>query len=330
MNSFGRIFRIHVYGESHGEEVGVIIDGIPAGIQLNVEDFKNDLLRRQGGNQKGTTPRKESDEPFIRSGLFNGHTTGTPLSIAFKNENTRSETYTKQRDIPRPGHADFVAHQKYKGYEDYRGGGHFSARLTVGIVAAGVVAKKVMKHLYPEKEIDIQAAIKEVGGENNIEDGIAKAIQLKDSIGGIIECTVNGLPLGVGGPFWGKTDALLAYAMMSIPAVKGIEFGAGFKAAQMTGSEHNDAIIDVEGTTATNHAGGVTGGISNGNPLVFRVVVKPTSSTPKTQHSWNSATHKTEDFSVKGRHDLCVALRAPVIIEAMTAIVLADLLLCGS
>lgn len=327
MNSFGRLFRVSIFGESHGTEIGVVLDGVPAGIPLPKEDFLPDLERRKGGIQKGTTPRKEEDEPVFRSGIFNGYSTGTPLSIIFENKNIHSEAYQKQRAIPRPGHADFVAHEKFGGYEDYRGGGHFSARLTVGIVAAGVVARKMLQHRFPNNNINITAKVTEVGGCSDIEKGLQKAISLKDSIGGIIECTTIGLPIGLGEPFWDSLESLLAHAMFAIPALKGIEFGAGFNAAKMTGTEHNDTILDESGKTKTNNAGGIVGGLSNGNPLIFRIAVKPTASTPKEQVSWNRENGKMEAFSVKGRHDLCVALRAPVIVEAMTALVLADLTL---
>ncbi|MDE3125784.1 MAG: chorismate synthase [Bacteroidota bacterium] len=321
MNSFGRIFRVQIFGESHGESVGVCIDGIPAGLPLAVSDFLSDIERRKGGMQKGTTPRQESDLPIFKSGLFNNFTTGAPLTILFENNNTRSADYSKQRANPRPGHADFVAHQKYGGFEDYRGGGHFSGRLTVALVAAGVIAKKLLQN------ITIKATITEVGGLASVEAGLEKAIAAKDSVGGIVECTVIGLPIGLGEPFFDSVESLLAHAVFAIPAIRGIEFGTGFAAAKMFGSEHNDAIVSPNGSTETNHAGGVVGGITNNNPLVFRVAVKPTSSTPKEQTSLNWDSNEVETFSIKGRHDLCIALRVPVVLEAVTAIVLADLML---
>lgn len=332
MNSFGRIFRISVFGESHGACVGVVIDGCPAGLALNEADFAADLERRKGGQGKGTTPRKEDDTPIFKSGVFNGKTTGFPITILFENKNTRSEDYEKQRSIPRPGHADWVAHQKFGGYEDYRGGGHFSARLTTGIVAAGVIAKKLLTLGLSANEdknipISITASITEIGGEQDTEKGLQKAIEAKDSVGGIIECVVKGMPVGLGEPYFDSLESVLAQIVFAIPAVRGIEFGTGFAAAKMFGSEHNDAIEAMSGKTRTNHAGGIVGGISNGNDLVFRIAVKPTSSTPQKQNSLNWDTGKTEDFSVKGRHDLCVALRAPVIVEAVTAIALADFML---
>ncbi len=321
MNSFGRLFRISIFGESHGESVGITIDGCPAGLSLQAEDLLPDLERRKGGIQKGTTPRQEADFPIFKSGLFNNKTTGFPLTILFENNNTRSEDYNKQRSIPRPGHADWVANQKFGGHEDYRGGGHFSARLTTGLVAAGAIAKKLMP------ELRIEAKVTEIGGEKDTEKGLQNAIEARDSVGGIVECRVTGLPVGLGEPYFDSLESVLAHILFAIPAVRGVEFGTGFAAAAMYGSAHNDAIEDITGKTRTNHAGGVVGGISNGNEMVFRLAVKPTSSTSKTQNSLNWETGTTEDFSIKGRHDLCVALRAPVIVEAVTAIVLADCML---
>ena len=269
MNSFGRLFRVHIFGESHGDCVGLTIDGCPAGLDLSADDFITDIERRKGGG-KGATPRVESDIPQFKTGLFNGKTTGAPLTILFENTNTRSADYEKQRAIPRPGHADFTAHKKAGGFEDYRGSGHFSGRLTVCLVAAGVIAKKIMQG------IKIESSILEIGGESDIEKGLQKAIAAKDSIGGIIDCKVNGLPVGLGEPFFDSAESLISHAVFAIPAVKAIEFGAGFAAAKMFGSEHNDAIIDSAGKTKTNHAGGIVGGITNGNELVFRIAVKPT------------------------------------------------------
>jgi chorismate synthase len=331
LNSFGRIFRVNIFGESHGESAGINIDGCPAGLSLSAEDFVTDIERRKGGTQKGTTPRKEDDIPIFKSGLFNGKTTGAPITILFENKNTRSGDYEKQRSVPRPGHADFVAHAKFGGNEDYRGGGHFSGRLTVCLVAAGVIAKKLLD-LTPdpspkERGVMINASILEIGGETDLEKGLQKAIDAKDSIGGIVECRVNGLPVGLGEPFFDSVESVISHAVFAIPAVRGIEFGTGFAAARMFGVDHNDAIEDTNGKTTTNHAGGVVGGISNGNELVFRIAIKPTSSTPKEQETLNWETGKIEPFSVKGRHDLCIALRVPVVLEAVTAMVLADLLL---
>ncbi|HZF63788.1 MAG TPA: chorismate synthase [Chitinophagaceae bacterium] len=321
MNTFGTSFRLNIFGESHGSEVGIIIDGCPAGLDLSQDDFTADIERRKGGTQKGTTPRQETDLPIFKSGVFKNKTTGAPLTIVFENNNTRSSDYEKHRPFPRPGHADFVAHKKFGGNEDFRGGGHFSGRLTVCLVAAGVVAKKLLN------SISITANLLEIGGEQDLEKGLQKAIDAKDSIGGIVECVVKGLPIGLGEPFFGSVESLLAHAAFSIPAVKGIEFGAGFLAAKMLGSEHNDPIMDMEGKTASNNAGGVVGGITNANDLVFRIAIKPTSSTPKDQQTLNWETGTVETFSVKGRHDLCIALRVPPVLEAITACVLTDLMM---
>lgn len=483
MNSFGRLFRVSIFGESHGESVGIVIDGCPAGLSLTIQDFLPDLERRKGGTQKGTTPRQEEDLPIFKSGIFNNTTTGAPITILFENKNTRSSDYERQRDIPRPGHADFVAHKKFGSFEDYRGSGHFSGRLTVALVAAGVIAKKMLnlietspqtplqrrgasgdpgipgyitnsaeqwktlsefakqnrknvteaedklwqeirnrkikgckfrrqhpiagyipdfvclekklvveidgdyhnedeqkkydiartawlkennyrlirftneqvlqqmpavleeigKNLLSETNppsplerelegevvdgVEVTATILEIGGEKDLDKGLQKAIDNKDSIGGIIECRATGLPVGLGEPFFDSVESVLSHIVFAIPAVRGIEFGTGFAAAKMFGSEHNDAIEDMSGKTKTNHAGGVVGGLTNGNELVFRIAIKPTSSTPKEQTTLNWETEKVETVSVKGRHDLCIALRVPVILEAVTAIVLADLLM---
>jgi chorismate synthase len=320
MNSFGRLFRVSIFGESHGECVGINVDGCPAGLPLSVDDFTTDIERRKAG-AKGTTPRKEADLPRIMNGVFNGKTTGAPITILFDNTNTRSGDYEKQRAVPRPGHADFVASRKYGGFEDFRGGGHFSGRLTVCLVAAGVIAKKLLNN------IEVAATILEIGGEADPEVGLQKAIGAKDTIGGIVECKVNGLPIGLGEPFFDSAESVISHAVFAIPAVRGIEFGTGFAAAKMFGSEHNDSIESMDGKTTTNHAGGIVGGITNSNELVFRIAIKPTSSTPKVQQTINVETGEIEDFSVKGRHDLCIALRVPVVLEAVTAFVLADLMM---
>ncbi len=307
-----------IFGESHGAAVGVTIDGCPAGIPLTPEDFLPDLQRRKAG-ATGTTPRKEDDLPEIISGVFNGHTAGSPITILFRNNNTQSKDYDAIKKTPRPGHADFVLNKKYNGFNDYRGGGHSSGRLTLALVAAGVIAKKILTG------IKIQAKLIEAGGDTDIETAINKAVEKQDSIGGIIECRASGLPIGIGEPFFDSVESNISHLVFSIPATKGIEFGSGFAATKMTGSEHNDAIIDEQGTTKTNNAGGVNGGITNGNELVFRVAIKPTSSTPQEQHTWNNESQSVEPFTVKGRHDLCIALRAPVVVEAAAAIALADL-----
>ena len=339
MNTFGNRFRVSIFGESHGPRIGVTVDGVLPGMPLGEEDFAEDLGRRKAG-ALGTTPRTEDDFPQIVSGVYNGRTTGAPLTILFRNENTRSEDYEGFREHPRPGHADFTANLKFDGFNDPRGGGHFSGRLTLAVVAAGVVAKKM---LYFAK---FHAQLIEVGGLKDAAawpDALKAAQEEGDSLGGIVECTVEGLPIGLGEPFWNSVESQVSHAVFSIPGVRGIEFGDGFQASRMKGSEHNDPFPEhhcqhhhEDGEEhhcchhdepdhqccgrhkhpqppVTNHAGGVNGGLTNGNPLVFRVAFKPTASIAKA--------------GIPGRHDVCFALRTPVIVEAMAAIVLADLAL---
>ena len=351
MNTFGNRFRVSIFGESHGPRIGVTLDGVLPGIPLSEEDFAEDLGRRKAG-ALGTTPRVEDDFPQIVSGVFDGHTTGAPLTILFRNENTRSEEYEQFRQHPRPGHADFTANLKFGGFNDIRGGGHFSGRLTLGIVAAGVVAKKMMHFA------KFHAALTEVGGladSSAWPDALKAAAAEGDSLGGVVECRVEGLPIGLGEPFWDSVESYISHAVFAIPGVRGIEFGDGFAASRMKGSEHIDlfpehACCHGEGEgchhdapdhecchgkgdchserseeshccgrhkhiqpPVTNHAGGVNGGITNGNPVVFRVAFKPTASIAKA--------------GVPGRHDVCFALRTPVIVESMAAIALVDLAL---
>lgn len=365
MNTFGNNFKVSIFGESHGPAIGVTVDGVFAGIPLSEEDFTDDILRRKSG-APGTTPRIEADVPEILSGVYQGHTTGAPITVIFRNENTRPEDYESFRKHPRPGHADFTANLKFGGYNDPRGGGHFSGRLTLGIVAAGVIAKKMVHFA------DIRAKLVAVGGSGNPDtwDALLKAAEQDgDSLGGVVECVAAGLPIGMGEPFWDSVESKISHAVFAIPGVRGIEFGDGFAASAMRGSEHNDPFPehechhdepdhqcchgggedhecchgDEEGHECchggedghechhdqgeehhccgrhkrvqpplTNHAGGVNGGLTNGNPLVFRVAFKPTSSIAKA--------------GIPGRHDVCFALRTPVVVEAMTAIVLADFL----
>lgn len=321
MNTFGRLFRISILGESHGASVGVLLDGVPAGLSFSDEDFTADMERRKGGKAPGTTPRQEEDRPIFQTGFFHGRTTGAPLLILFENRNTRSGAYDHLQNTPRPGHADWVAQKKYGGFADMRGSGHFSGRLTAGLVAAGVIAKKLME------PIQIEATLLEVGGRKDIAQAVADAMAAEDSIGGLVECRVKGLPAGLGEPFFDSVESLVAHAVFAIPAIKAIEFGDGWAAAQARGSEFNDAIENVEGHTRTNRSGGINGGISNGNELVFRVAVKPTSSINAVQRTVDMNTGEQTDLSVGGRHDACIALRVPVVLEAVTAVVLADLLM---
>ncbi len=320
VNSFGRVLRVSIFGESHGEALGIVVDGCPAGVPLTLEDFEPDLGRRRSG-AKGTTPRQEADAPELLSGVANETTTGAPLTIIFRNQNVRSADYAKLKDVPRPGHADFVARVKFGGFADRRGGGHFSGRVTVGLVAAGVIAKKLLG------EMDIQARLIEAGGSEDIDRAVDRGEAENDSVGGIIECRVNNVPAGLGEPFFDSLESQLAHIVFAIPAIRGLEFGTGFRAASMFGSQHNDNIVDVDGTTETNHAGGINGGISNGNEIVFRIAVKPPSSISRAQRTMNMQTGKLEDLTIEGRHDKCIALRVPPVLEAATAIVLADCML---
>ena len=340
MNTFGRNFRVQVFGESHGEAIGVVVDGVKAGMPLCKEDFMEDIFRRKSG-AKGTTPRIESDEPEFLSGVFEGHTTGAPLAIIFRNNNTRSFDYEALREVPRPGHADFTASVKWNGFNDPRGGGHFSGRLTLPLVAAGVIAKKQCRTSLSEQfgsnDISFQAGLKEIGGETDPSkwDALLEETSREgDSLGGIVECRIDNVPAGLGNPFFDSVEALLSHAVFSIPGVRGIEFGDGFSAARMKGSEHNDPLmlhterpgLAPSGVKSTkNGAGGINGGITNGAPIVFRVAFKPTSSIAKTQKTLNIKTGETVSLNVPGRHDVCFALRTPVIVEAVAAIVLADL-----
>jgi chorismate synthase len=345
MNTFGRKFRVSIFGESHGEAIGVVLDGVPAGLELSEEDFVKDIDRRRSG-AKGTTPRKESDKPQIVSGVFEGHTTGAPLTILFKNENTKSQDYSLFAAMPRPGHADLTAALKWDDCQDPRGGGHFSGRLTLPVVAAGVVAKKIIADATILDDTpcnEISARIIELGGipaetpaqegdpclsdiQKTWQDAIDVAIKEGDSLGAVIECTVPDIDPGYGEPFWDSVESVLAHGVFSIPGVRGVEFGDGFKAAAMKGSQHNDPI-GADGRPVRNGAGGINGGITNGAPIVFRAAFKPTSSIRKAQETFNFATGKMDSLEVPGRHDVCFALRAPVVVEAVTAITLADLIL---
>ena len=347
MNTFGRKFRVNIFGESHGELIGVVLDGVPAGLELAEEDFTKDILRRKSG-AKGTTPRIEADKPRIVSGVYEGHTTGAPLTIVFENMNTRSKDYSLFADMPRPGHADLTAALKWDDCQDPRGGGHFSGRLTLPVVAAGVVAKKILEDatILDDTPVNaVEARIVELAGisllgvtdENQTQcsqgtipavwqQAIDQAIQEGDSLGAVVECVVPSIDPGYGEPFWDSVESQIAHAVFAIPGVRGIEFGDGFRAAAMKGSEHNDPI-GADGRPTRNGAGGVNGGITNGAPLTFRVAFKPTSSIRKPQQTFNFAKGETDTLEIPGRHDVCFALRAPVVVEAMTAIVLADLVL---
>lgn len=324
MDSFGQHFRLEIFGASHAPCVGVTLRDVPAALPLSPDDFTADLLRRKSG-ATGTTPRVEDDLPQIEDRRADDGT----LTIRFANRNYRDEDYKDFTAIPRPGHADFVALVRYGSLRD----GWFSGRMTLPLVAAGVVAKKLIAPLA------VEARLTEVGGvatgagasaagtADAVARSLAAAASDGDSLGGIVECRCTGVPVGLGEPFFDSLESLLAHAIFSIPGIRGIEFGDGFAAARMTGSTHNDPFIDAEGHTARNGAGGINGGLSNGNPVVFRVAVKPTSSIRKPQRTFDFARGCLTDYSIPGRHDVCFALRVPPVVEAMTACVFANLIL---
>ncbi|MGL5124380.1 MAG: chorismate synthase [Fusobacteriaceae bacterium] len=328
MNRFGKIFNVGIYGESHGEEIGVVIDGVTPGIKIQTEDFLEALDKRKPG-KLGTTKRIESDTPKIVSGIFDGYTTGAPININFKNLNKRSEDYPDLKSHPRPGHADYSSTIKYAGYNDIRGGGHFSGRMTLGLVAAGVVAEK---H-YP-KNIEIEAKIIKLGkmvvqdiDDSEVRLEIERIALLGDSLGGVINCKIKGIMAGLGEPFFDSLESVIAHGIFSIPGVKGIEFGDGFKGCEKLGSEFNDVFINSNGETSTNSNGGINGGISNGNEISFNVAIKPTSTIFKIQESFNFKTGSKEKLEIKGRHDTAFVLRTPIIIESVAKIVMADMFL---
>ena len=335
MNTFGRKFRVSVFGESHGGFIGAVMDGVPAGLELSEQDFEQDILRRKSG-AKGTTTRVEEDKPMIVSGVYEGHTTGAPLTVLFRNDNTRSGDYSLFEAMPRPGHADLTAALKWDDCQDPRGGGHFSGRLTLPVVAAGVVAKKILTDatlLDDTPFAGVNARIVELGGilgdsaqDAAWQEAIDNAIEEGDSLGAVIECSVPDIDPGYGEPFWDSVESQIAHAVFAIPGVRGIEFGDGFAASRMKGSQHNDPI-GPDGRPTKNGAGGANGGITNGAPILFRVAFKPTSSIRKAQTTFNFEKGEMDVLEVPGRHDVCFALRAPVVVEAMTAIVLADLVL---
>lgn len=320
-NSFGDSFKIEIYGGSHTESLGVIISGVPQGLPLTEADFTADIDRRRAG-AKGTTPRREGDVPHIVSGVEDGVTTGDKLEIVFYNENTRSGDYDRLRVHPRPSHADLTARHKYGEKFDLRGGGIFSGRMTLLLVAAGVVAKKITA------QAQYTSRIVEIGGcrePEHFESIVAAAQREGDSVGGVVECTVTGAGRDLGEPFFDSVESVAAHLLFSVPAVKGVEFGSGFEGVRLRGSERNDLIIDSLGTTATNHEGGINGGIANGNPIVVRVAIKPTPSIGRSQQTYNFESQRVEELNIGGRHDACIVLRAAVVVEAVMAIALAEL-----
>lgn len=322
-NRFGHIFIIDIFGSSHAPGVGVRICGVPAGIPLTADDFESDLAARRAG-AKGTTARRESDIPHIE-GVAGGRTTGGPITVTFLNEDTHSGDYAQFGQHPRPSHADLAARRRYGDDFDLRGGGIFSGRMTAALVAAGVVAKKIL----PE-EVSFASEITEIGGctdKERFQSVIDAAAADGDSVGGVAECRVEGLPAGLGEPFFDSAESVISHLLFSIPAVKGVEFGSGFRGVRLRGSERNDRIIAADGTTATNNEGGINGGLTNGNPLIFRVAIKPTASIARPQETYHFGHGAVEPLTVGGRHDTCIVLRARIVAESAAAIALADLYL---
>ena len=355
-NTFGQHIKVTIFGESHGNGIGCIIDGLPAGISIDWEALRREMARRAPGNSNLATPRKEKDAFEVLSGYFNDHTTGTPLAMEIRNTSQHSSDYDILKDNMRPGHADYTGHVKYGGFNDYRGGGHFSGRITAPLTFVGAIAEQVLQ----AKGITIGSHVVRIGNHTDrgfhplgeaaetlealkqqklpvltesigqqMEETILDAKQEGDSVGGVVECMAIGLPVGLGDPFFDSLESTLSHMMFSIPAVKGIEFGDGFAMAGMKGSEANDPMAYTDGkpSVLTNHNGGILGGISNGNPLLFRVAIKPTASIGKEQHTINISTRKDTLLSIGGRHDPCIVPRAIPVIETATALVLLDALL---
>jgi len=346
-NTLGKAFSVTSFGESHGQLVGVVVDGCPPGLALDEEDIQLELNKRKA-DKPGSTSRQEPDRAEILSGVYQGRTTGAPITMVIYNQDFDSSKYGERMVIPRPGHADYASFIKYKGFSDHRGGGRFSGRITAGFVMSGAVAKKllalsdieVLAHTIEIGGIKTkQASLEEIrssskntlccadsGASLNMLEAINQAKAEGDSLGGIVEAIALGVPAGLGEPVFDNIDGDLAKAIFAIPAVKAVEFGAGFGAARMKGSQNNDPIIVSEKgiTCATNNAGGVTGGMSNGMPIVMRIAIKPTPSVSIEQDSVNVKTLQPEKLAVTGRHDTCIVPRAVVVIEAMVAITLAD------
>ncbi len=349
-NSIGKEFAVTTFGESHGKGVGVVVDGCPAGLPLQETDFQEELDRRIPAEPKIVSARIEKDTVKILSGIFKGYTTGAPIALMVENKETKSSDYEAIKDLPRPGHSDYPAHIHYGGFNDYRGGGRFSGRVTVALILAGVVAKRLLGRY----NVDVLAYTKAIGKVKSdkkftaseirknryaaatrcpdlacaerMEEAIVTAKEAGDSLGGIIECLALNLPIGVGEPLFDALDADLAKGLFCVHAVKGVEFGAGFKSAELMGSENNDAFLVKGGkvVTATENAGGILGGLSSGMPIVIRVAIKPTPSISKEQQTINISSMQLASISVKGRHDPCVVPKAVPAIEAAVAIILAD------
>ena len=325
---FGKNVKISIFGQSHSAAIGVVIDGLPAGIKLDQEKLQSFLDRRAPGQSRYTTARKEGDRPEFLSGLVDGTTCGAPLAAVIRNTNTRSSDYDNIRDVPRPGHADYTAHIKYGGFEDVSGGGHFSGGLTAPLCVAGGIALQILE----QKGVSVSASILEIGGSREDPFGkIEEARREGDSVGGVIQCTAEGLPPGIGEPMFDGLENRIAQAVFAIPAVKGIEFGRGFEAARLRGSENNDQFCyDGERVrTRTNNHGGILGGISSGMPVVFRVAIKPTPSISIEQDSISYSREENVRIAVRGRHDPCIVPRAVPCVEAACALAIYDLMLEG-
>lgn len=351
--SFGKEFRMTVFGESHGKCIGVAVEGCPPGLDIDISLIQEELDKRKPGQSDVTTSRKESDDVKIQSGVFNRKATGAPIVMTVKNKDVASGCYEKIRHTPRPGHADFTARTKYRGFNDYRGGGIFSGRMTAAFVMTGGIARQilaesgiaVLAHIIQIGTVSVKREMCDKEIEKNVytnkvrcadlevaqamEREVIRAKKTGDSVGGVVECRAIGMPVGVGEPLFDSIESILSHALFSIPAVKGVEFGAGFECARMRGSEHNDPFIieDGETVTATNNAGGILGGISDGMPIVFRVAIKPTPSICKPQATVNVETMEECQLEAKGRHDPCIAIRAVPVVESMAAISLADVLM---
>jgi len=319
MNTYGQLFQVTLYGESHGEAIGVVVDGMIPGTKIDEERIKEDLKKRQPG-AIGTTPRKEDDVFRITSGVYQGLATGAPIHLMIENHNIRSFDYDHLKRHPRPGHADFVQMIKYKGFHDERGGGRSSGRLTAALVAAGSLAKMMIPFKLTHELVQIGTLT-----DLSHMDAYLKTItEEKDSVGGIIEVRASHMMVGLGEPFFNKLDAEIAKMMFSIPAVKGVEIGTGFRGLHMKGSQFNDVMIDETGKTKTNHSGGISGGISNGNDLIIRVMIKPTSSIGQPQQTYDFEKQDVTTLEVGGRHDVAIVRRAGIVLENVLAIVLAD------
>ena len=344
----GQHLRLSIFGQSHSEAVGMTLDGLPAGIPVDLDELQSFLNRRAPGRNDWSTPRREEDRPEFLCGLKDGFTCGAPLSAIIRNSNTRPKDYSQLKITPRPGHADYTAEVKYRGFQDYSGGGHFSGRLTAPLCIAGGIVKQALK----ERGIAVDARIKAIAGivdvspfaasvagkefpvaddkiGEQMREAIAKARAEGDSVGGVVECVVRGLPAGIGEPMFDGLENQIARMVFAVPAVKGIEFGAGFAAAGLRGSENNDAFCVQDGRieTVTNNAGGILGGISTGMPVVFRAAIKPTPSIAKEQQSVNLNSMEPSALRIEGRHDPCIVPRAVPVIEAAAAIAITDLIL---